>query len=301
MALDKRRSALRTVAAQFTGALMTTRMIRRMAVLAATLALAACIKVNVPERAFFWPDARVAQENVTLPSNPPPAGAETLALRYGRGAIGATRIRSADPSRPLILFCGGNVFRRGSAGGYRAEVLAPFGDLLMFDYPGYGDTAGPDNFANFRAVGEVVADEARRQADAEGRTLIVWGHSLGGIVCAEAAQRVRADLLVLETTTPGARATVENQVGLMRPFVRVTLAPALNAIDVPASLRGFPNKIVVIEAGKDDTLPPALSRALARRLETQGNTVERLAFPRAGHNDVGRQPDFTARLQAALR
>ena len=75
----------------------------------------------------------------------------------------------------------------------------------------------------------------------------------------------------------------------------------MDAIDVPAALRGYPGKIVVIEAGRDDTLPPALSRALARRLEAQGNTVERLVFPAAGHTDVGRQPDFTARLQAALR
>lgn len=279
---------------------MISRMFRMTAVAAMALSLAACVKVNVPERAFFWPNARVARENISLPSNPPPAGAETLSLSYAEGPIGVTRLRSADTTRPLILFCGGNLFRRSAAGGYRAEIMAPFGDLLMFDYPGYGDTAGLDSFANFRAVGEVVADEARRLADAEGRKLIVWGHSLGGIVCSEAARRVHADLLVLETTTPGARATVENQVGLMRPFVRVTLAPALDAIDVPGSLRGFPNRIIVIEAGKDDTLPPALSRALARRLEAQGNTVERLVFPTAGHTDVGRQPDFTARLQAAL-
>lgn len=279
---------------------MIRRTMRLTAVLAATAVLGGCVKINVPERAFFWPDARIAQENITLPADPPPVGAEVLALRYGQGPIGATRIRSAEGARPLILFCGGNTFRRASAGGYRAEILTPFGDLLMFDYPGYGDTAGPDNFANFRAVGEIVADEARRQADAEGRRLIVWGHSLGGIVCAEAAQRARADLLVLETTTPGARATVLNQVGLMRPFVRVTLAPALDAIDVPASLRGYSGKIVVIEAGKDDTLPPALSRALARRLEADGHEVERLVFPSAGHNDVGRQPDFRPRVAAAL-
>ena len=276
--------------------------VTKLAVLAATaLALAGCMRVNVPERAFFWPEARLVREKITLPANPPPPGSETLVLRYGEGPIGATRVRSTDRARPLILFCGGNMFRRAAAGGDRAQVLAPFGDVLMFDYPGYGDTAGQDNFANFRAVGEVVADEARRQADAEGRRLIVWGHSLGGIVCAEAAQRAHADLLVLETTTPGARATVDNQVGLMRPFVRVTLAPALDAIDVPAALRGYPGKIVVIEAGRDDTLPPALSRALAHRLEAQGNTVERLVFPAAGHTDVGRQPNFTARLQAALR
>lgn len=264
------------------------------------LSLAGCMKVDVPERAFFWPDARLAQENIVLASNPPPAGAETLSLRYAEGAIGATRIRSGDASRPLILFCGGNMFRRSAGGGPRAEILAPFGDVVMFDYPGYGDTAGRDTFANFRAVGERVADEARRQADAEGRRLIVWGHSLGSVVCAEAAQRTRADLLVLETATPGARATVENQVGVLRPFVRVTLAPALAAIDVPASLQGYPNRIVVLEAGKDDTLPPALSRALVRRLEAQGNTVERLVFRRAGHLDVGLQPEFEARMTAAL-
>lgn len=266
----------------------------------AALTLAACVKVDVPERAFFWPDARLARENIRLPSNPPPAGSETLVLRYAEGPIGATRVRSAEAARPLILFCGGNMFRREAAGGSRAEILAPFGDVLMFDYPGYGDTAGLDTFANFRAVGEVVAVEARRQADAEGRRLIVWGHSLGGIVCSEMAAHTRADALVLETTTPGARATVENQVGLMRPFVRVTLAPALETVDIPAALNGYRGKVVVLEAGKDDTLPPALSRRLARALEAQGNRVERIVFPTAGHNDVGRQPDFAARLNAAL-
>lgn len=279
---------------------MTTPLIRLAASVALALTLSGCMKVDVPERAFFWSDARLAQEKITLPDNPPPADAETLVLRYAEGDIGATRIRSADASRPLILFCGGNMFRRQAAGGARADFMGPLGDLLMFDYPGYGGTAGLDSFANFRAVGEVVADEARRQADAEGRKLIVWGHSLGGIVCSDMAVHTGADILVLETTTPGARATVEQQVGLLRPFVRVTLAPALETVDIPAALNGYAGKVVVLEAGKDDTLPPALSRALVRRLEAQGNTVERIVFPAAGHNDVGRQPNFLARLTAAL-
>lgn len=136
---------------------MMSRTMRLAAVLAATAALAACVKVNVPERAFFWPNARVAQANINLPSNPPPAGAETLALRYAEGPIGATRIRSTDTARPLMLFCGGNVFGHASVGGYRAQVPAPFDDLLTLNDPGYGDTAGLDSFADFRAVGKVVA------------------------------------------------------------------------------------------------------------------------------------------------
>lgn len=270
------------------------------ALIALAAMLSACVNVNVPEGAFFWPDARLEAEKVTLDSNPPPAGAETLDLTYAEGAIGATRIRSGDRTRPLILFCGGNMFRRSAAGGSTARKLEPFGDVLMFDYPGYGDTRGTADFAHFQAVGEVVAATARAQADAEGRPLIVWGHSLGGVVCSEAAQRTRADALVLETTTPSARAVLDEEAGLMRPFVRVRMAPALAAVDVPATLEGYPGRIVVLEAGRDDTLPAPLSQRLTRELKGRGLTVERLVFPRAGHNDVGDQPDFHARVAGAL-
>ena len=142
----------------------------------------------------------------------------------------------------------------------------------------------------------------------------MWGHLETGSyasanrrpqkrrVCGPAltAVRARADVLVLETTTPGARAAVEQQAGLMRPFLRIALAPALASIDVPAALEGFEGKVVVLEAGRDETLPPALSRTLARQLEARGLKVERLVFPDAGHNDVGRQPDFESRVAAAL-
>lgn len=282
---------------------MATRMFRLaagLAAIAATAALSACLKVDVPENAFFWPEARLARESVALPSNPPPAGSETLSLPYAGGVIGATRVRTAAAPRPLILFCGGNLFRRRSAGGSAASKLAPFGDVLMFDYPGYGETGGEADFANFSAAGAVMAAAARAQADAEGRPLIAWGHSLGGIVCTDAAVKARADFLVLETTTPGARAAIDQQAGLMRPFVRINMAPALASIDVPAALEGYAGKIIVLEAGRDETLPPALSRELARELERRGLRVERLVFPRAGHNDVGQQPDFQARIAAAL-
>ena len=279
---------------------MGGRCVGRAAAAGLALLVAACASVDVPERAFFWPEARLAQESIVLEADPPPPGAEGLALSYGRGPIGASRVRSERANAPLILFCGGNMFRRASAGGSRSRALLPFGDLILFDYPGYGETAGPDSIANFRAVGEVLTDAARAAADAEGRRLIVWGHSLGGVMCAGAAQRARADVLVLETTTPGAKATVAQQVGLFAPFVRVRLDPALAGVEIPAALENYQGRVVVLEAGRDETLPPALSRQLARRLRAQGLEVERLVFPEAGHNEVPRQPDFTARVAAAL-
>ena len=53
--------------------------------------LAGCVAVDVPEGAFFWPDARLDHDGIVLEPNPPPPGSETLPLRYAGGAIGATR------------------------------------------------------------------------------------------------------------------------------------------------------------------------------------------------------------------
>ena len=61
------------------------------------------------------------------------------------------------------------LLRRAVYGGNAARKLTLFGDVLMFDYPGYGDTSGTADYAGFHAAGEAVAALARRQADAEGR------------------------------------------------------------------------------------------------------------------------------------
>ncbi|AQR62043.1 alpha/beta hydrolase [Brevundimonas sp. LM2] len=270
------------------------------AAVALLLGLGGCISLDIPEDNFFFPDTRVEAEHMELPSAPPPEGSEKLTLAYAAGPIGVTRVHVSEAPRPLILFCGGNLFRRSSGGAAAARDLSPFGDVLMFDYPGYGETAGKADFAGFDAVGRVVAQEARARADAEGRPLIAWGHSLGGVVCAAIANEVNAETLVLETTTPTARAAVDEMVGLARPLLRVNMAPALAAVDVPASLDGYQGRILVLEAGQDDTLPPALSQRLARDLRARGHTVETLVFPEAGHNDVGEQPDYQARVSAAL-
>ncbi|WP_395944038.1 alpha/beta hydrolase family protein [Brevundimonas sp.] len=264
--------------------------------------LAGCMSVNVPEDAFFYPDTRVAAERITLPADiPMDFETQVLTVPYPGGNVGATRVRTGRADAPLILFCGGNLFRRGAQAGKTAAKLAPFGDVLMFDYPGYGDTAGQADYAAFMAAGAVMARTARAQADAEGRKLIAWGHSLGGPVCAQAAQLVHADALVLETTTPTTRAAVDTMVGWARPFVRIHIAPNLNSIDIPAALQAYSGKVVVLEAGLDDTLPASLSRKLVLDLKAEGVDVDHLAFPGAGHNDVGRQPDFQSRVAAALQ
>ncbi|MDQ1153923.1 S9 family peptidase [Brevundimonas sp. SORGH_AS_0993] len=274
---------------------------RTAAALIAPALLAGCMSVNVPESAFFYPNARVAAEKIELPTDRPMAfPTDRLNVAYAGGPVGVTRVRTGRADAPLILYCGGNLFRRSSGAGTVASELAPFGDVVTFDYPGYGETAGQADYAAFVAVGTAVADAVRDLALAEHRKVIVWGHSLGGPVCAQAASLVRADAVVLETTTPSTRAAVDAMVGWVRPLVKVNIAPNLAAIDVPAALKDYRGRVLVLEAGRDDTLPPALSRVLARDLQRQGVDVRRLVFPQAGHGDVGRQPDFQPRIAEAL-
>ena len=262
--------------------------------------LSACVQVRVPEGAFFYPNARLAAEGVDLQAGQPmPAGTESLTLPYAGGAVSASRVRG-NPDGPIILFCGGNMFRRATAGGDRAATLAPFGDVVMFDYPGYGETPGEATLANFRQAGAAVAEWTARTAAIEGREVVAWGHSLGGPVCTEATRMIAVDTLVIEASTPTARAAVNDQLGLMRPFVRVNIDPGLDSFNVVETLADYRGRVMILEAGRDETLPASLSRGMARDLAAEGVTVERLVFPEADHNNIRLQPDFRDRIAAAL-
>ncbi|WP_313576748.1 alpha/beta hydrolase [Brevundimonas sp.] len=270
-------------------------------VTAAAISAAGC-SVNVPENAFLYPDARIAAEKIELTPGPAmPPSAQTLILPYAGGQLATTRLSAAKGDQaPLILFCGGNMFRQSAYGGLVGGQLAAFGDVLLFDYPGYGASTGASDIASMKAAVAAMAAHARAIADREQRRLILWGHSLGGTVCAEGAVNARADVLVLETTTPSANAVMQETLGWKRFLIRVRLAPPLAEVDIPSTLADYPGRIIVLEAGRDTVLPPVLSRRLAQALTAKGRSVDHLVFTDAGHNDVHSQADFTSRMADAL-
>ena len=274
----------------------------RMIIVAAAAISAAGCSVNVPENAFLYPDARIAAEKIELTPGPAmPPSAQTLTLPYAGGQLATTRLSSAKGDQaPLILFCGGNMFRQSAYGGLVGGQLAAFGDVLLFDYPGYGASTGASDIAGMKAAVAAMAAHARAIADREQRRLILWGHSLGGTVCAEGAVNAKADVLVLETTTPSANAVMQEALGWKRFLIRVRLAPPLAEVDIPSTLADYPGRIIVLEAGRDTVLPPVLSRRLAQALTAKGRSVDHLVFAEAGHNDVHSQPDFTSRMAEAL-
>ena len=68
---------------------------RPAAALIAPALLAGCMSVNVPEAAFFYPNARVSAEKIELPTDRPMAfPTDTLNVAYAGGPVGVTRVRT---------------------------------------------------------------------------------------------------------------------------------------------------------------------------------------------------------------
>lgn len=198
--------------------------------------------------------------------------------------------RGAD--RPLVVHCAGNAGDRYNIGVPYARKAMPWADVFVFDYPGYGDTAGPASAAKFEAASaQVVSHILEISKD---RKLVFWGHSLGGFVCARLATSTQgADGLVLETTAPNVQAVAKAWTPwFARPFVRAQIADSLASYDVVADASRVSGPILVLGAKNDNQLSVTLARALSEGLSSRGAAITYHEFANAGHNDVPDQPDF---------
>lgn len=194
--------------------------------------------------------------------------------------------------RPLIIHCGGNAADRWSSGlGYVFKAIA-FGDVFLFDYPGYGDSDGAPSAASFEAMNETIA--AFRASAFAGREVVYWGHSLGGFVCAELAGADKAASgMIFEMSALNARETAQAWTpALLKPFVRIRIASSLTAYDSAEALAGFKSPTLVLAGKKDKTLPPRLSRSLAAALQARGVLVSYVELEDAGHTNAASAKDF---------
>ena len=196
------------------------------------------------------------------------------------GPIALTWAQQAEERRAdrLIVYCMGNTTDRQSDGtDYLAGVL-PFGDALIFDYPGYGDSAGPTSLDSFDVTLAAIAD---RIGDEPYDELVVWGHSMGGILCPRLASRIQDTVhhIVFEATFSGVAAVRRYALPwYMKPFIRLQIDERFLAYDSIAELDSFEGPITVLGATKDKDLNIAAVRDLAEKLEAAGHDVGYIEF-----------------------
>ncbi|WP_162178312.1 alpha/beta fold hydrolase [Parvularcula oceani] len=234
-------------------------------------------------------------------SGEPPLRIEAGTLPSPFGGIGVVHIETKRrDDRPLFVYCGGSGFEVRTQGLLAALKLLRFGDMMLFDYPGYGKSEGPRSLAAMTAATQALAEPLSEEA----RPVVLWGHSLGGFACSEIAARMEVAPagVVLETTARNARSALAYLVpGPARRLSLVRLEDEIEAFDVVESLRGVEAPVLVLGAGRDEILDVRNARALAADLKAAGIDARYAEFAEAGHGTVASAPQFAGAVGEFLR
>ena len=226
----------------------------------------------------------------------PPFVATTI--QHGRlegaaGGLAWSMLTRPGDGRRLIVRCGGNASTRQNNGFVYSVTALDYGDVLLFDYPGSGETGGEVSTARFEAMRTDLIGLIREKA--AGRQLVLWGHSLGGFVCSGLAE------LLPETAGVILEASARNAAEVAKawtpwyagPFVQIEIAPGLGAYDNANALKGFKGPVLVLGATLDKTLPVQLARSVGKALKDEGVDASYVEFKDGGHSNLPGQPQFS--------
>jgi fermentation-respiration switch protein FrsA (DUF1100 family) len=182
----------------------------------------------------------------------------------------------ARDARYTLLFCHGN----GGNVMHVLDLLKLFCELglscFVFDYRGYGHSAGRPTEAGTYLDAQAAYDWLIREKHVPPEHVILYGHSLGGSIAACLAGRVRCAALVVEsafTSLPdiGAR---------LFPYMPVRLFARFR-YDTQEYLRRARCPVMVIHS-RDDRLVPF---RFGVRLFEAAPEPKRFVETRGGHND----------------
>lgn len=251
------------------------------------LALLACACAEVGHRSVLRapprPHRDAGEGALALKNEAALAGAR---VRHGFIGDGQTRVAytlvEAGPrNRPFFVHCSGGRGDRYNSGVIYAGKVLHWGDVLVFDYPGYGDSPGVANEESFNAmVGPVSAFAA---SQAQGRALIFWGHSLGGAVCARMAGR-----------TPAARAMIFEASARNLQDARASASEV--RFDALEALKPMQGPVLILAGALDQTIPVRRSRSFAAAARDSRQDVTYVEFPDADHNDIPLARGFETRI-----
>lgn len=219
-------------------------------------------------------------------------------IAYETERLAISLIEREGASRPLVVHCGGNASDRYESGSLYAQKMISFADVLMFDYPGYGESTGRANAESLRSANQTLAEYVDSKLGTR-RPLILWGHSLGGFVCADMVDRLASvDGIILEATATNAEDVSKAVIPwYAKLFVRARTAESLDAYDMVETLKTERAPILILSATKDKTLPVELSRKLSEGLKTAGRDVTYVEFPDANHISIPTQEAFLSTVE----
>jgi hypothetical protein len=217
-----------------------------------------------------------------------PAGIHERASRHDlRGAdhfLDAVFVEpAAGPARAAVLLCHGIGETVEQWFGVQQLLAANGVASLVFDYSGYGKSAGRPHWERFE-LDAITAFAALREL-APSLPLSVLGFSLGSGVAIAAIDRLAAHRLILcEAFTSFRHAAVS--VGIPRPLARL-VPPIWHAQQRLAECK-LP--VLIVHGEKDRIFPIAMAHELAGWCEPQAEVV---VVPNTRHNQPFHEPHIS--------
>jgi len=268
-------------------------------------ALTGCITVDVSEDKVILPLAKLSPQQKQYQVIRHDSVLKKLGVTQKHftkpapfGKMAMSRMsRAENANKPIVLACMGTSADRYRGGRYYTLKSIEYGDVILFDYPGYNESSGTPTTANFSAAADVAADYLRELRAQTGRRIIAAGHSLGGFVCSDMIDR-NPDLfdgIVIETSAQNIDHVVKARTPAIFGFLlKPRVAASLRQYDVAEALQGFTGPILLLGAGQDKELKVELTHRLHGTLTAQGNDVDLHIFEEAGHENVYKHPDYPA-------
>jgi len=240
----------------------------------AVLAYAAyCTLVFAFQRQMIFPRSQIGYAPVALPDNLP---IEKIWLTIPGASVESWYIPPtggpANDRRPALIFAHGNAERIDLCAGELMPFTALGIGVLVVEYPGYGRSTGAPSQKSITAAFLAAYDMLAARHDVDPSKIVFYGRSLGGgAVCALAAERPAAALILASTFT-GIRSMASRYLvpGFMvrDPFDNLTV------------VRNFSGPVLIVHGRYDDIIPFHHGTTLQKA----AHRATLLAYD-CGHND----------------
>lgn len=219
---------------------------------------------------------------VSLPAGLNPA---SLRIESAGHALDANYVEAPASTQPLLLILHGNGENVADWG--RAQLLLREHGFssLVFDYSGFGRSAGRPTIGQFHA--DALAAYARAVTLATpARGVVVVAHSLGTYIALDAAAEMQPppSSLVLWGVFAGLRRDIAWKGGFKA--ILALLIP--DAWDNERALPGLKMPILILHGERDSVVPEAETAALVRK---GGVNVTYRSMPGAAHNALYKPAD----------
>ena len=212
-----------------------------------------------------------------------PPGAEEVWFQTADGVrLHGWFFRSpAKPAAATVIYShgnGGNI----SYCGWVGESLAGRGfDVLLFDYRGYGRSAGETaGERGLYADAEAAYDFVVKERGVSPGRVVLYGQSLGTAAAADVASRRECGALVVESGLSSAA----DMAGVIFPWLpQFVRGLTKNKLDTVSKLPRVRCPVLVAHGDRDEVIPVGQGRQL---FDAAPEPKRLLIVPGAGHNDL---------------